>query len=67
MNGEISACRWRTPTTTAPGLDEAGQEWSYDAAYRLITHDEPRALVAIPLAGSTRHVLAVAGRGRARG
>jgi nitroimidazol reductase NimA-like FMN-containing flavoprotein (pyridoxamine 5'-phosphate oxidase superfamily) len=39
-------------TTTAPPVDEVGQEWSYDAAYRLITHSEPRALVAIPLAGS---------------
>ncbi len=40
-------------TTMAPPVDEVGQEWSYDAAYRLITRDEPRALVAIPLAGST--------------
>jgi hypothetical protein len=39
-------------TTTAPPFDEVGQEWSYDAAYRLITRDEPRALVSIPLAGS---------------
>jgi pyridoxamine 5'-phosphate oxidase-like protein len=38
--------------TRAPVVDEAGQDWSYDAAYRLITHDEPRALVSIPLAGS---------------
>ena len=41
------------PSTIAPSLDEPGQEWSYDAAYRLITHDEPRALVAIALEGST--------------
>jgi hypothetical protein len=40
-------------TTAAPALDATGQEWSYDAAYRLITHDEPRALVSIPLTGST--------------
>lgn len=39
-------------TTTAPGSDEIGAQWSYDAAYRLITADEPRALVSIPLAGS---------------
>jgi hypothetical protein len=39
-------------STTAPADDVPGQEWSYDAAYRLITHDEPRALVAIPLDGS---------------
>ena len=39
--------------TTAPTVDEVGEEWSYDAAYRLITRDEPRALVAIPLAGAT--------------
>jgi nitroimidazol reductase NimA-like FMN-containing flavoprotein (pyridoxamine 5'-phosphate oxidase superfamily) len=37
----------------APSMDEPGQEWSYDAAYREMTHDELRALVAIPLAGST--------------
>lgn len=40
-------------TTKSPPVDVTGQEWSYDAAYRLITHDEPRALVAIPVAGST--------------
>jgi hypothetical protein len=39
-------------TTAAPADDRPGAEWSYDAAYRLITHDEPRALVAIPLEGS---------------
>jgi len=51
--------RWRElrlpladETTTAPADDRPGAEWSYDAAYRLITHDEPRALVAIPLEGS---------------
>jgi len=40
-------------TTETPPGDVEGAEWSYDAAYRLITHDEPRALVAIPLDGST--------------
>jgi hypothetical protein len=40
-------------STTAPNDDVAGQEWSYDAAYRLITADEPRALVAIDTAGAT--------------
>ncbi|MGD9793960.1 MAG: pyridoxamine 5'-phosphate oxidase family protein [Acidimicrobiia bacterium] len=39
-------------TTTAPTDDHPGAEWSYDAAYRLITHDEPRALVSIPLDGA---------------
>jgi hypothetical protein len=39
--------------TLVPPEDVEGAEWSYDAAYRLITHDEPRALVAIPLEGST--------------
>ena len=36
-------------TTTVPEDDCVGQEWSYDAAYRLITADEPRALVSIAL------------------
>jgi nitroimidazol reductase NimA-like FMN-containing flavoprotein (pyridoxamine 5'-phosphate oxidase superfamily) len=40
-------------STTAPDDDVPGREWSYDAAYRLITHDEPRALVAISLDTST--------------
>ncbi|MCU1345445.1 MAG: hypothetical protein JWL70_1711, partial [Acidimicrobiia bacterium] len=39
-------------TTTAPADDHPGAEWSYDAAYRLITSDEPRALVSVPLNGS---------------
>jgi nitroimidazol reductase NimA-like FMN-containing flavoprotein (pyridoxamine 5'-phosphate oxidase superfamily) len=39
-------------STTAPSEGEVGQEWSYDAAYRVMTHDEPRALVSVPLAGS---------------
>jgi hypothetical protein len=39
-------------STTEPSEGDAGREWSYDAAYRLITHDEPRALVSLPLAGS---------------
>jgi hypothetical protein len=39
--------------TTVPDEDAPGAVWSYDAAYRLMTHDEPRALVAIPLEGST--------------
>jgi hypothetical protein len=41
------------PTTTIPNSGDARGEWSYDAAYRLMTHDEPRALVAIPLDSST--------------
>lgn len=36
-------------TTRAPECDEVGQEWTYDAAYRAMTYDEPRALVAIDL------------------
>jgi hypothetical protein len=28
------------------------EEWRYDAAYHAMTHDEPRALVAVPLDGS---------------
>jgi hypothetical protein len=39
-------------STSAPSEGDVGQEWSYDAAYRLITYDEPRALVSVPLAGS---------------
>jgi Pyridoxamine 5'-phosphate oxidase len=52
--------RWRDlrlpladEATSAPAHDRPGAEWSYDAAYHLITHDEPRALVSIPLDGST--------------
>jgi hypothetical protein len=40
-------------TTVEPAADDPGGEWSYDAAYRVMTHDEPRALVAVPLDGST--------------
>jgi nitroimidazol reductase NimA-like FMN-containing flavoprotein (pyridoxamine 5'-phosphate oxidase superfamily) len=39
--------------TTEPVDDRVGGEWSYDAAYRLITHDEPRALVSIALDSAT--------------
>jgi len=40
--------------TTGPSSleEEWTEEWSYDAAYRLITHDEPRALVAVALDGA---------------
>jgi hypothetical protein len=37
-------------STAAPAADVPGAEWSYDAAYHLITYNEPRALVSIPLA-----------------
>jgi nitroimidazol reductase NimA-like FMN-containing flavoprotein (pyridoxamine 5'-phosphate oxidase superfamily) len=39
-------------STAVPEEDVPGREWSYDAAYRLITADEPRALVSISLDGS---------------
>jgi len=40
-------------TTGPSSLEEDWPgEWSYDAAYRLITHDEPRALVAVALEGA---------------
>lgn len=39
-------------TSVAPPEDAPGAEWTYDAAYHVMTHDEERALVAIPLAGS---------------
>ena len=58
MSGQGSA--WDRPETSAPSdaepaaePDPDAAEWSYQAAYHAMTHDEPRALVAVPLATAT--------------
>ena len=39
-------------TGPLPRCTDGTQEWRYDEAYRMMTHDEPRALVAVPVDGS---------------
>jgi general stress protein 26 len=43
----------RLPMPPAEEPDPDAAEWSYQAAYHAMTHDEPRALVAVPLATAT--------------